>query len=165
MSLATTHAALPDLPRPATPPAVQETQSLLRTLIDRVGDLADQLRPAPPPEAEVSPSVGRYRRVCTADTNADRVAARPAELVWLHLINVAASTRYVKLYDLLNAPSVGVDRPVITLAVPAGETLTAAIPDGLPFEYGIGLGIVTGLADSDATAPSAGDCVVNLRYR
>lgn len=79
--------------------------------------------------------------------------------------NNAVSARFLKLYNLATAPTVGTDTPVMTLELPAGWAGPLNLPDsGLVFNVGIGVGATNLVADADTTAPSANDVVVNLFY-
>lgn len=105
-------------------------------------------------------------RVVSANTtNSTSVKAKFGKVVGWKCSNVNAATRYLKVYDKATAPTVGTDTPVLTIGIPpAGGDCYGLLPDGIDFTNGIGLGIVTGAADNDTTAPAAGEIVINLFY-
>ncbi len=51
-----------------------------------------------------------------------------------------------------------------TIAIPPNGLAQFASPGGVPYVTGIGLTVVTGSADSDATAVGAGDVVGDLFF-
>lgn len=106
------------------------------------------------------------KKLIAANTdNATIVKASYGRLTGLTIHNTAAAVRYVKIYDKATAPA-STDTPVMVIGMPANAALVVALPgDGVEFQAGIGLRIVTGQADNDNTAPIAGDVVVNYQYR
>lgn len=80
------------------------------------------------------------------------------------LFNNAASVRYLKLYNKSSSPSVGSDTPFMTIPLPAGAGANVNFTSGITFSSGIGIGATTGVADSDSSAPSANDVIVNVIY-
>jgi hypothetical protein len=82
-----------------------------------------------------------------------------------YLANNAASSRFVKFYNKLTAPTVGTDTPLLTIALPASSAANVYFGPGIAFSLGIGIGAVQLVADSDTTAPAANDVVVNVFYR
>jgi len=74
----------------------------------------------------------------------------------------------VKLYNTAGAPTVGTDTPVMVIRVPgntAGAGIVIPFPHGVAFATGIGIGVTTGVADNDTTAPTANEVIVNLMYK
>jgi len=93
------------------------------------------------------------------------VKASAGQLYGYYLENNAASARYVKFYDKASAPVVASDTPVLTLPLPAGAAANLTLPIGLVFATGIAICATGGVGDTDSTAPSANDVVVNLFYK
>lgn len=87
------------------------------------------------------------------------------QLYSYYLYNSATSARFVKLWDKATTPVVGTDAPFATLALPAGAAANLAIPHGLPFANQLWTAATAGQADTDNTAPSASDVLVNLFYK
>jgi hypothetical protein len=93
------------------------------------------------------------------------VKGSAGQLYGWFIYNNATSTRYVKLYNVSSAPTVGTTTPVFTLPIPAGAAANVAFPNGIAFDTGIGLGAVTGVADNSTGAPSANDVTITLFYK
>jgi hypothetical protein len=107
------------------------------------------------------------KRLSTADVNAANVKATGGKVFGWYITNVNAAARFVKLYDLNVAPTVGPSTPKLTILVPGAATggvAFAQFPAGIAFPSGIGIGITTVVTDADATATAANEQVVNLFY-
>lgn len=89
----------------------------------------------------------------------------PGQIYGYEIYNASAAARYVKIYDKLTAPSVGTTTPVITIGLATLTARTLAIPQGIPFTLGIGIGATTGVADSDTGAPGTNDIVLTIYYK
>ena len=102
--------------------------------------------------------------VSAASTNATSILAAPCEVTKLTVSNTNAAARYLKVYDLAVAPTVGTSVPVATYIIPgsttgAGSNIPLMLPDS--FQFGFALGITTGAADSDTGAVAANEIIVN----
>ena len=109
----------------------------------------------------------KYIAAASADQDSQAVKASAGTLYAATLTAVAASLRYLKIYDKATAPT-SADTPKHTLAIPATAGLSFSLPlpaCGEAYANGIGIRITTGLADNDANAATANDCVVNLTYK
>jgi hypothetical protein len=75
--------------------------------------------------------------------------------------NVAATARFVKLYNKVSATSS--DTPIVTIALPAGASANIS---GLFWYFTAGLSIrcTTVASDADNTAPTANDVIANIGY-
>lgn len=97
-------------------------------------------------------------------TNATVALASPGYLESISGYNAAVATRYLKFYDKATAPTVGTDVPVLTYALPASTAFNIAV-GGFEFSAGIAYGMVTGAADNNTTALTAGDVLgLNVAY-
>lgn len=105
-----------------------------------------------------------YRKIAAADTNAALIVLGQTNVIGWHIYNNAASARFVKLYDTSTAPTVGTDTPKITIGIAANSSVTLNNSDGINFGSGVGIGIVTGIADNSTAAPSASDVAVTVFY-
>lgn len=81
------------------------------------------------------------------------------------IANNAASVRYLKFYDKVSAPTVGTDTPLLTIPLPANSAANFYLGPGIQFTSGVGIGATNLIADSDTTAPTANDVVVNIFYK
>jgi hypothetical protein len=91
------------------------------------------------------------------------IKASQGRLYGYHLINSAATPRYVKLYNKATAPTQA-DTPVVTIALAATSSTTFVPPAGVGFFAGISARASNALADNDTTAPTAGDVVANFFF-
>jgi hypothetical protein len=53
----------------------------------------------------------------------------------------------------------------LTIPIPPGAAANLSIPSGIAFASGIGIRATQLLADTDNTAPTAGDVIVDLWYK
>lgn len=120
-----------------------------------IGDVGLQYR------ANATGAASRTHFVSAATTNATIVKPAAGRLVGWCLSNTNAAWRYVKLHNLATTPTAG-NGVVQTIAIPPNGTSVISIPGGVGFSTGIGLTMVTGSADADATAVGAGDIVGDL---
>lgn len=92
------------------------------------------------------------------------IKAAKGQVFDLHICNQAAAARFVKLYDKATAPTAS-DTPLRTYSIPASTTLSLAVTTaGIEFTSGISIRGTVLLADSDNTAPTANDIVVNISW-
>lgn len=105
-----------------------------------------------------------HKKIAAASTNATSVKASSGRIHWLSLANLTASAKFLKLYDKASAPTVGTDTPIMTIPVQANQTIELAPPPGIYFATGIAYALTGAVADSDTTALSANDVVLNLVY-
>lgn len=106
-----------------------------------------------------------FRLIALGTTNAITVKGSRGQVYGWYLFNAAAATRFVKLYNAIKTPNVGVDVPLLTLALPAGSAANVWFSAGIgDFNQGLGLATTVNAADSDATAVTAGDVIINLFY-
>lgn len=105
-----------------------------------------------------------YRVLWPGNTTGVNIKAAAGQVYGWYLYNNAAAIRIVKLYDKATAPTVGTDTPTQTIVLPANGGANLFSDVGFQFLNGIGIGVSTGIADNDTTAPSANDVVVNLFY-
>jgi len=101
--------------------------------------------------------------VAAASTNATSVKASAGLLVGVRVFNNALYPIYVKFHNTAAAPTPGAG-VVKTIAVQAGMQRDVVIPGGHYFSTGIGMSIVKGITDADATAVALSDCVVDVEY-
>jgi hypothetical protein len=102
--------------------------------------------------------------VAAGSTNQTSVKASAGKLFTASVYNAALYPVYVKFHNTSGAPTAGVGI-VLTVGVQAGSHRDVVWPSGWNFDTGIGMSIVKGIADNDATAVIASDCVVDLGYK
>jgi hypothetical protein len=79
------------------------------------------------------------------------------------LANTTITWRFVKLHNQTTLPTAGTG-VVRTIPIPPNGFAAFSFEGGISFATGIGLTIVTGSADSDATAVAVGDVVGELIF-
>jgi hypothetical protein len=122
-----------------------------------IGDIGLQYR------ASATGAASATHVVSAATTNATVVKASAGRVVGWDFSNTTASWRYVKLHNQTTTPTAGAS-VARTIGIPPGGKAQLSIPGGIGFATGIGLTIVTGSADSDATATAVGDVIGELMW-
>lgn len=100
-----------------------------------------------------------------ATTNAAAIKAS-AGTVWSVIAsNTNAAARYLKLYNLAVAPTVGTSVPVLTVVIPPGAVVSiGGGSNGIRFATGIAIAITAAAADSDTTAVAASEIKVATSF-
>ncbi len=123
-----------------------------------IGDVGGQYRANATGAATVS------HIVSAATTNAANIKASAGRLIGWNFANTTASWQYVKLHNSASAPTAGAG-VVMTIGIPPnGVSISSSGFGGLAFSAGIGRTIVTGAADTDATATNLNAVVGDLYY-
>lgn len=122
------------------------------------GDVGLQVR------ANATGAASTSHLVSAATTNAANVKASAGRLLGWSAVNTTGVFQYVKLHNTAGAPTAGAG-VVQTIAVPPNSVNNCppTLP-GIAFTTGIGRSIVTGSADADATATTAGSVVLDLFF-
>jgi len=136
---------------------VSFTQPALVAGTAAIGDVGQQYR------ANATGAASGAHIVSAASTNATVVKAGAGRVLGWCLANTNAAYRYVKLHNQTTTPTAGTG-VVRTIALPPNDTVTFSLEGGIAFTTGIGLTIVTGSADADATAVAAGDVIGDLFF-
>lgn len=105
-----------------------------------------------------------YHAISAASTNAANVKAGPGILTGYYLVNTAIAFRFVKLYNTAGTPTAGSGTPRCVFGIPPSSAANVNLSLPVAFETGIGITIVAGIGDADATAVSANDVAVTLYY-
>lgn len=123
-----------------------------------IGDVGLQFR------ANATGAASTSHIVSTAGTNAANVKASAGRVVGWSFVNTTASYQYVKLHNTAGAPTAG-SGVVQTIAIPPNGVNNMPVGGaGIAFTTGIARTIVTGSADTDATATTAGAVVGDLFF-
>ena len=100
-----------------------------------------------------------------ATTNATLVKNTAGTLWSIAVSNTNAAARFLKLFNLTTAPTVGTSVPVFTVAIPTcGTVMVNGGANGIRFGTGISLAITGAAGDLDTTAIGAGDVKVATTY-
>lgn len=104
------------------------------------------------------------------DETEEEAKGSAGQIYWIHAMNLAATKRYLKVYDNTAAgTTVGTTTPLLTFALgTTGDTNGAGfvlvVPMGIPCGTGITVAATTGIADADTGAPGANEVIVNIGY-
>lgn len=102
--------------------------------------------------------------IAAATDNAQSVKASAGLLRAVRVYNNADYPIYVKFHNTAGTPTAGAS-VVYTVGVQAGTQRDVVLPGGgRAFATGIGLSVVKGLADNDATATAASDAAIEVEY-
>lgn len=102
--------------------------------------------------------------VSAASVNASNVKASAGRVVGWSFVNTTGVFQYVKLHNTAGAPTAGAG-VVQTIAIPPNGVNNMPVGGGsIAFATGIARTIVTGSADADATATTAGAVVGDLFF-
>lgn len=108
-------------------------------------------------------------RLDAANTNnATVIKATPGEVDYIGICGGTATLHWVKFYDKATAPNCGTDVPVFVYSSGTTSTLCNSPdlpPHGIKFSTGIGICVVTGVADSDNTAATAHGAMLGVSYK
>ena len=123
-----------------------------------IGDVGIQYR------ANATGAASIKHVVSAASTNATNAKASAGRVVGWSFVNTTASFQYVKLHNTAGTPTAGAS-VVMTIAIPPSGVNNMPVGAGsIGFATGIAYTIVTGSADADATATTAGAVVGDLLY-
>lgn len=123
-----------------------------------IGDVGLQVR------ANATGASTTSHLVSAATTNAFNIKNAAGRVLGWSAVNTTASWQYVKLHNSATTPTAGAG-VFMTIAIPPNgvNNCPPTLP-GIGFSAGIGRTIVTGSADTDATATTAGAVVFDLFY-
>jgi hypothetical protein len=105
-----------------------------------------------------------YTLNSAATTNAASIKASGANVFGLSVMNASAATKYVRLFNLTTAPTVGTSVPIMVVAVPATSSKEIEYVPALRFGTGLAVAITGGAAATDSTAVAAGDVQLLVSY-
>lgn len=141
----------------AAPVTIQGTASISGTLAAGtalIGDTATQYR-------STASGASATHLVSAATTNSTLVKSSAGKVLGWYFANTTASWIYVKLHTQATAPTAGTG-VVRTIAVPPNGISQFFSEGGITFATGIGMTVVSGAADTDATAVTAAAVVGEL---
>jgi len=104
------------------------------------------------------------------DETEEEVKSTAGQVYWIHAMNLASSTRFLKFYNATAASvTVGTTVPDLTFPLATqgdtnGAGFTLSIPNGISFGTAITIAATTGIADADSGAPGANEVVVMLGF-
>ncbi len=118
--------------------------------------------------ARISGGTTIFRSIDLDEGALEVVKASAGQIYWMHVMNLASATRFVKIYNATSG-TYGTGTPVLTFPIATqgdsnGAGFTLSIPNGIAFATGISIGAGTGVADNDTGAPGANEVIVNIGY-
>ena len=119
-----------------------------------IGDIATQYR-------STASGASATHLVSAATTNVTMVKSSAGKVLGWYFANTTASWLYVKLHNQATTPTAGTG-VVRTIAVPPNGISQFFSEGGITFATGIGMTVVAGVTDSDATAITASALVGEL---
>ncbi len=102
--------------------------------------------------------------VAASGTNAAVVKATGGQLYGVDVFNKSQVPIYVKFYNTASTPTVGTTTVARAFGVQAGVGRHANFTNGIAFGTGIGIAILTDIAETGTTGVAAADCVVDIDY-
>lgn len=102
--------------------------------------------------------------VSAGSTNATSVATAAADLFAVYAYNGNAAVRYLKIYNLTVAPTVGTSVPVLTIPLVPSQFTKIEFAKGLYFSAGLSYALTTGAATADTGAVSTDLTGIHLVY-
>lgn len=102
--------------------------------------------------------------VSAAGTNATLVKNSNANIGVMTLSNTSAAFKWVKVFNMTTAPTVGTSTPIMNTPIPPNSTIVVSDAAGLRLSSGLSYAITNGGALLDNTAVAAGDVYVQLSY-
>ena len=101
-----------------------------------------------------------------ANSTSAAIKASPGTVLGWSIFNSSAGVRYVKIYDIAAASvNPASSTPKIRIGIPAGASVHITLPNGIAFTTAISVRAVTGVADTDTTAATLNDVVLNVFYK
>ncbi len=100
-----------------------------------------------------------------ATTNATLIKSTAGRVYGYHLANTHATAwRYVKFYNATTAPVVGTTAVYYVIPLAPNSSVTAELTVPISHATGVGMSIVTGSVDTDATAVGAGEVIGHILW-
>lgn len=113
----------------------------------------------------------QFHLIAANTNNATLISPGEHGVHGVQLSGIGSAPAYLKLYDKATAPTCGTDVPVKVLMIPAAGTAAngagsnVTISLGTAFHAGIGICVVTGIADTDNTAVAASTFNINIDWK
>lgn len=117
------------------------------------------------------PGSNQFHLVAANSNNSTLIRAGTVTVYGAQLGGIGAAPAYLKLYDKATAPTCGTDTPSKVLIIPAAATAAngfasnTSIALGAVHAFGLGICVVTGIADSDNTSVAAATFLVNIDWK
>jgi hypothetical protein len=113
----------------------------------------------------------QFHLIAANSNNSTLIAAGEHTVHGVQVSTIANAPGYLKLYDKVTAPTCGTDTPKKVIAIPAAATAANGMANnvvislGTQFQQGLGICVVTGIADSDNTSVAATSFNINIDWK
>lgn len=98
----------------------------------------------------------------TPGNTASEVTKRPAVIYSIDVFNSNAAARHLKIYDTASSASAtAANTPRYRTGLPPGNK-TITFPEGMKFNAGVFIRVVTEMADAGTTDPTPGETSVSI---
>lgn len=108
-------------------------------------------------------------QLSTAAVISTSVKASAGQVYGIHCFNNGANEVFLRLYNQTGAPAGGDNANIVYRAMIPGNTAGAGfvvnIPPGMEFSTGIGVRVTGAVGDTDTTALTANEVMVNILYK
>lgn len=122
-------------------------------------------------DAQTVYTANNFHLVAANTDNSTSLKAGAGTVYDVQVSGIGSAPAYLKFYDKATAPTCGTDAVKAQIMIPAAATAAngaannATFTVGKKFNAGIGFCVVTGIADTDDTAPAAATFVINISWR
>ena len=113
----------------------------------------------------------QFHLIAANSNNSTLIAPGEHGVHGVQVSTISATPAYLKLYDKSTAPTCGTDTPKKVIAITSAATAAngmannVSIALGTAFHAGLGICVVTGIADSDNTAVAAANFNINIDWK
>lgn len=121
-----------------------------------------------PIPVEICPNGGGgctiYYLTSAATTNGVNIKASAGNVYSVVATNTNASVRYLRLYNVAGAPTVGTTATKLCFAIPGNGGIVVPLANSLAFTVGIAISLTTGAADTNTSAVAADELKITIGY-
>lgn len=105
-----------------------------------------------------------YYLTSAATTNGVNVKASAGNVYSIIATNTNAAVRYLRLYNVAGAPTVGTTATKSCVAIPGNGGIVVPLANSLAFTTGIAISLTTGAADTNTGAVAADEIKLTIGY-
>lgn len=117
------------------------------------------------PVAAATGGATTFHLVAANSNNSTSIKGSAATVYSYAATNNSATIAYAKFYNKATAPTCSSDTPVFVMMIPASSGFVYQAPVGDAYPLGLGLCVVTGIADNDNTSVAASAYLIQVGYK
>lgn len=123
------------------------------------------------PTASTGGAASLFKLIAANSNNSTLISTGTHTVYGAQLAGLGSAPAYLKIYDKATAPTCGTDTPVKVLMIPAAATAAngagsnVSLPYGVTISLGLGICVVTGIADNDNTSVASATFIINIDYK